>query len=742
MSDAPAAKKRLVEKDGGAVSAVDGEAPADAAAAAPAPTFTRPDGIVKPFKTKAEQDGFFEEAASLVGKVQEGLEVWDELLAVGGAGDFFEALTAVELCELNAASAELLLRLLISAFQSLEKEQVRAHFLCRASVPLFLSLSPQRRALETAMFPKLRKPLLKLDRAVAADAAHQRAERTYFPGLVRGYFVALSRADAALGADATRASEHAVLCARYVEFFVDLLGQMPTRRFLHAYLEDAHLYTHSARSVLAASKSDAGALFRGMLGMLKATLAFPVANQTGDEVSANEIEAQHCARATAFQRVAYKFFNEKLHDASMTGLHVVEDRRQLEKYLTKMTDADLLDLCHRLCLVDRATVSEKGLDKELGRGFFLDALALRHERRPDSSDLSGVPLYPDEASMWHSGDVPAEAYTGAVPAALPKLNLQFLSLQDYLLRNFKLMQLESAHEIRSDIEAALPAMRPSVSPQGAASFAGRSRMLLPATSFEVVRVDAPPIGFTRPAAVRGELHFSTASVAYGSVRKEWEQLRQHDVLMLITLTQPRPDAASFMERHGIEHVRGCEVVDMRDDDGNITTGHDLMGKSVELTGAARHVRVQLDTVAYQQDIVAGRGPLYDRIHLVMRRRPEENNFKAVLETIRSIMHSAGAVPKWLHQVFLGYGDPDSAHYTQLEDVDSSDEEGEEAAEDPVVVPSKKATRTLHLYAEDKPKPALITFSEKQAEAIRTANHEGLSLVVGPPGMILRRRTEG
>jgi intron-binding protein aquarius len=31
---------------------------------------------------------------------------------------------------------------------------------------------------------------------------------------------------------------------------------------------------------------------------------------------------------------------------------------------------------------------------------------------------------------------------------LPQFNLQFLTLHDYLLRNFKLFQLESTYEIR------------------------------------------------------------------------------------------------------------------------------------------------------------------------------------------------------------------------------------------------------------------------------------------------------
>lgn len=44
--------------------------------------------------------------------------------------------------------------------------------------------------------------------------------------------------------------------------------------------------------------------------------------------------------------------------------------------------------------------------------------------------------------------------------ALPKLNLQFLTLHDYLLRNFNLFRLESTYEIRQDIEDVVCRMKP------------------------------------------------------------------------------------------------------------------------------------------------------------------------------------------------------------------------------------------------------------------------------------------
>ena len=57
--------------------------------------------------------------------------------------------------------------------------------------------------------------------------------------------------------------------------------------------------------------------------------------------------------------------------------------------------------------------------------------------------------------------------------------------------------------------------------------------------------------------------------------------------------------------------------------------------------------------------------VYDSFNILMRRKPKENNFKAVLETIRDLMNTDCVVPEWLHDIVLGYGDPGAAHYTKM-----------------------------------------------------------------------------
>ena len=56
--------------------------------------------------------------------------------------------------------------------------------------------------------------------------------------------------------------------------------------------------------------------------------------------------------------------------------------------------------------------------------------------------------------------------------------------------------------------------------------------------------------------------------------------------------------------------------------------------------------------------------MYETFNVLMRRKPKENNFKAVLETIRELMNTDCVVPDWLHDIILGYGDPGAAHYSE------------------------------------------------------------------------------
>lgn len=86
-----------------------------------------------------------------------------------------------------------------------------------------------------------------------------------------------------------------------------------------------------------------------------------------------------------------------------------------------------------------------------------------------------------------------------------------------------------------------------------------------------------------------------------------------------------------------------------------------------LPGDTRTYRVWLDSNQYRIDMdnaSHGGEDVYEGFNIIMRRKPKENNFKAVLETIRELMNTECVVPDWLHDIILGYGDPGAARYAR------------------------------------------------------------------------------
>jgi intron-binding protein aquarius len=180
-----------------------------------------------------------------------------------------------------------------------------------------------------------------------------------------------------------------------------------------------------------------------------------------------------------------------------------------------------------------------------------------------------------------------------------------------LQRNFNLFRLESTYEIREDITSTVGKLRPRLNNAGNDTvFTGWARMALPIYSFTITQVKKPDIGETKPALVRGEITVDLSPFS-GHVRDEWEQLRDHDVLFLITVRATKPlssaaasaargsghgghghddndelvansddSEAALHLRHslGIKYVRGCELKHVVDERKNIIGERDKDGK--------------------------------------------------------------------------------------------------------------------------------------------------------------------
>lgn len=313
--------------------------------------------------------------------------------------------------------------------------------------------------------------------------------------------------------------------------------------------------------------------------------------------------------------------------------------------------------------------------------FLVEVMVSFFEKQQSQKEaINGLPLYPNEQIMWDESLVPSINYSGEGCLALPKLNLQFLTLHDYLLRNFNLFRLESTYEIREDIQEAVPHLHAYINSEGETAFRGWSRMAMPIKEFKITEVKQPNIGEVKPSSVMAEVTFCISSYK-AQIRSEWDGLKEHDVLFLLSIRpsfEPLSDEgakASVPQKLGLQYVRGCEIIEIRDEEGalmNDFTGRIKREDWKPPKGEIRTVTVALDTAQYHMDVadVAEKGAedIYRSFNILMRRKPKENNFKAILESIRDLMNEYCIVPDWLHNIFLGYGNPSAAQWTNMPDL--------------------------------------------------------------------------
>jgi intron-binding protein aquarius len=360
-------------------------------------------------------------------------------------------------------------------------------------------------------------------------------------------------------------------------------------------------------------------------------------------------------RATTLQKMAYRHYPH-LKDVIFSGVgllcnshHSGSNKEGNGKYVRRvlggLKEGQLTELLHRLRLIDHSTTE---LLEEHDDDFLWNVL-LEYLTIPPHplEQLKAFPLYPTETVLWDHNLIPPTHFAlrrSSPVLSLPKLNKQYLSYQDYLLRNFELVRLESAYEIRSDLVDVLKRIRPlvrqSMDIEGSqedtvlkTEFSGWARMAL--ELYDVVKinkVEPPRLGDTLPAQVIAEFTIDLQPCG-DSIRREWDELAEFDNLFLVTVDAskmtgqqapllreyyseqhqkpfsekdgdrrvPDEEDSTFPQRYGVTAVRGCMVLQVRDDKGNVLSDPSVSSPSEVTKSTKRVFRVALDPAQYISD---------------------------------------------------------------------------------------------------------------------------------------------
>ncbi|KAJ5142989.1 CWF11 family [Penicillium bovifimosum] len=675
---------------------------------------------------------------------------------------------------------------IISAFQSLENTLIRKECAPLVSISVWHNLaSDATRERIIAKAPALRKAwrasTKRYEAADDAAKAKMRFERSWLYTMLLDFFQRMN------GPDKDQ-NENLLYCERFMELLVDLESQLPTRRYVNTLLKDLNLLPVIRLSQL--YRVPENALLRDFHGLLEHFVEFAIDDYTGEALSPQGVYDLHCQRLSQLQRTSMKFFKDKLMILALSNMGSIEKRTDLEGQLASLDESELESLCGHLGF---RTSYPKSSNITLDRQFYLEVLASFYERKiPFQEAVEKLSPLPTLEHLYDPALLRNETYDGSRPLAIPKLNLQYLSLGDFLWRSFLLYRSEAFFQIRKDMESVLKRLQPKAARDGSTIFEGFSRMAIPISKPAIIDVAPPKVGQTQPAFVRAEIAIEVGRLA-DNVRREWDSLRPDDVVYLLAVHPPtaaHPGQAAT-EAPKLTHLRTAEIVQVLDEQGRALRQYPGQTNGSQSRARLRRLIVNLDAAAFKADKdkqAHGKADVYPMINVIVRRKGRENNFKSILQTMQKLIVSDMTLPSWLQDIFLGYGDPAGAQYTQLPNrlntvdfrdtlldwshlVESFPGIQPSAAEnssfgppyvihygnqEPVAEPPAPKKRRREQAAEahsapsnmmvstykppnpgpypvDAPKLNKVRFTPAQVQAIASGTQPGLTVIVGPPG---------
>jgi len=366
---------------------------------------------------------------------------------------------------------------------------------------------------------------------------------------------------------------------KFVEFLIDLLSQRSTRMVLTALIENLHIIVRCRRSSLA--RSARGKLFTQLLDILDSFIHFDIdffnseALTSFDNFLLSDKSHGHSAyrskeallnaaeekqgffsrlswsKLHKLQILAYNNHRDSLKELTFSSTGSLGNPGELSKHLEFLSINELYALAVEAGIAsDRDAerlggLSDDNIDlQEYLLDIFIDHYKHRktlHESYKDSA------LFPNEKILWQNDIIPrGNSFDGSSVLALPKLNLQYLTLHDCFYRNFTLFMLESAYEIKEDVAAAIKRMGPRESLAGSVSFAGFSRMAVPVQGVNVTDVAKPSLGSNYPSHVYCSVEIDLSKFT-GAISSEWENLKDRDVVYLICIEKPTSDATKVLD---------------------------------------------------------------------------------------------------------------------------------------------------------------------------------------------------
>ena len=384
------------------------------------------------------------------------------------------------------------------------------------------------------------------------------------------------------------------------ELFVVLLSQLPTRRVLKPILLDRCV------SVWCMNRLPA---FAPLLRMLR----YPIDDFSAEMKS--DLDEEYEEIYTAVKAVCWR--NAFGEIGLSSSILLFGDEAKVGAFYQKINEQTRREIVQSVFLLEG-----RKIPNELN--LFIDQL-VKFE-----SDWGDMRILPTD---W---DFVAAPVGSALCAHAPVVS--YLSVDDYVCRNFQFFRSESWTQLRDRFEDAILRLH-----------AGSSRMITRVDSVSIASVKRSLVTSSVPSLVRVEIAVNLANLL-PAVKAEWDKLRAGDLVFLLNVHDRVVNDSNWCEKVGLVLARGFEIVEILDSQQNLLYG------ATGAVGDKRTFRVSMDPEMYLSDLENGVG--YFECKHLLRLGPSESNFKHTLsELAKAKARPQDTVPEWFHDLFVGYGSP-------------------------------------------------------------------------------------
>lgn len=698
----------------------------------------------------------------------------------------FEAIWRLVPAQLSTEEACVRLSFLTICFGHLDRQGCRKSLGPLVSLPIWIHLSENFRNDLIDRMPNLRRQLSKV-----ISRSKKRSKEAIIPLSELAIFQLVQNLEFLIVSLMQNYSEDALrVTGAQIRLITELISQVRTRQTILPLLQDRctlPLIQGLSNSLAFDMTQPFSAVLEAWMGavsLFASFVNFPVDEISGEAVPLDEMRARRSTSLLKLQKVAHAISKREKHemghpflDLALSPQSVIQNFRYLRGVLSLCGGPILEEIMSKMCLLpvhsygraanmgnkqDAEIMKACSVTAEVSRKISIALIAAAFcEHLDPFESVCKAPVLVQGHDLLGVDESEARVFGGN----LPSLNLDFLSMTDYLLRLFTLYKWEVSSAVQGELKRDHICIAPRIK-DGKLDFRDVCCNVIPIKTVRLEDIGEPLLNSEGPSYVHIKVECDLSRCLNTNV---WGLLEQHEELFMVSHTDidVTEDRWQNVQEKPESLLKECKVRAI------IAYPRGRPSDAMESAFDAKRftVEAELDTIQYsldsqnEDDVLEGFG-------LLMRREGLLRISCQYLYAIRELIKTGRTLlPSWLEKIILGrqtvqdssvstdaveddeidFGDTflngshiESSFPTMQVSVTDEDPSGTE--DDTYyalrfVAGNKIEARAVRKdfgilldgCSEGSVAPNKLLFDQHQIAAIAAAMRPGLTLISGPPG---------